>query len=89
MSVLYRFAMTASDRPYGVTSSVIGMLHMLGYALGVEVFKHAYLAWGVMGFAVCCTVCLVIYVGLSRGAVLHAMQLRLEEEGDAVVTASH
>ncbi|TDR31547.1 MFS transporter [Hydromonas duriensis] len=78
MSVLYRFAMTASDRPYGVTSALLGMMHMLGYALGVEVFKWAYFSWGVAGFVACSVMSVVLYVILSRVATLYAMQVRAE-----------
>lgn len=76
MSVLYRFSMTASDRPFGVTSALIGMLHMTGYALGVELFKYVYLTFGLFGFGVCSVFCIVLFIILSRHAVMVAMTNR-------------
>jgi hypothetical protein len=49
--VLYRFALMSSPVAKGTVSAAMSMLSMAGYALGIELFRLAYMAGGMAGFA--------------------------------------
>jgi hypothetical protein len=49
---------------------------MGGFALGVELYRQCYFAWGLPGFAVLSMLMVLLFWWLSRPVVAAAMQLR-------------
>jgi DHA1 family multidrug/chloramphenicol efflux transport protein-like MFS transporter len=54
----------------------MSMLSMAGYALGIELFRLAYMAGGIAGFASCAVLTAVLFVLLARRTVPQAMAER-------------
>jgi len=50
MAVLYRFAIMASEQAKGAVSAGISIVVVAGYAIGIEVTRLCYMAWGIIGF---------------------------------------
>ncbi|WP_082133769.1 MFS transporter [Vogesella sp. EB] len=75
-AVLYRFALMASTVSKGTVSAAMSMLSMAGYALGIELFRHAYIAGGMIGFALMSLLTSLLFVLVARPRVRHAMKLR-------------
>jgi DHA1 family multidrug/chloramphenicol efflux transport protein-like MFS transporter len=82
-AVLYRFALTSSDIDKGAVAAALGILSMGGFALGVELYRQCYFAWGLPGFAVLSILLMLLFWWLSRPVVAAAMQLR-EPVADSV-----
>lgn len=74
--VLYRFALMSSSLPKGVVSAGMSMLCMAGYGLGIELFRWAYIAAGITGFALLSVVTALLFVWLARPQVAVAMAER-------------
>ncbi|WP_059286506.1 MFS transporter [Aquitalea magnusonii] len=74
--VLYRFALMSSPVAKGTVSASMSMLSMAGYALGIEIFRLAYLLGGMAGFAACSVFTAVLFVVLARSTVPQAMAER-------------
>ncbi|WP_089085006.1 MFS transporter [Aquitalea magnusonii] len=74
--VLYRFALMSSPVAKGTVSAAMSMLSMAGYALGIELFRLAYMAGGIAGFAACSVLTAVLFVLLARRTVPQAMAER-------------
>jgi DHA1 family multidrug/chloramphenicol efflux transport protein-like MFS transporter len=63
--VLYRFALMSSPVAKGTVSAAMSMLSMAGYALGIELFRLAYMAGGMSGFAACSVLTAILFVLLA------------------------
>ncbi|WP_347359913.1 undecaprenyl-diphosphate phosphatase, partial [Pseudomonas sp. MWU12-2115] len=74
--VLYRFALMSSPVAKGTVSASMSMLSMAGYALGIEIFRVAYLLGGMAGFAACSVLTALLFVQLARSTVPQAMAER-------------
>ncbi len=74
--VLYRFALMSSSLPKGVVSAGMSMLCMAGYGIGIELFRWAYIAGGITGFALLSVVTALLFVWLARPQVAVAMAER-------------
>ena len=74
--VLYRFALMSSNVAKGTVSASMSMLSMAGYALGIELFRLAYMAGGMAGFAGCSVLTALLFVWLARRTVPQAMAER-------------
>ena len=74
--VLYRFALMSSQLPKGVVSAGMSMLCMAGYGIGIELFRWAYIAGGITGFALLSVVTALAFVWLARPQVAVAMAER-------------
>lgn len=75
--VLYRFALMSCDAAgRGTISASMSMLSMAGYAVGIELFRQVYQAYGLAGFAVLALCFSLIYVMLGRKMVGMAMAER-------------
>ncbi len=74
--VLYRFALMSSQLPKGVVSAGMSMLCMAGYGIGIELFRWAYIAGGITGFALLSVVTALLFVWLARPQVAVAMAER-------------
>lgn len=79
-AVLYRFALTASIQAKGIVSAGMSMLSMAGYALGIELFRWAYLVAGLPGFAVMALLFAAAFVLLARPQVKLAMAERSDPD---------
>ncbi|MDF0606816.1 MFS transporter [Neisseriaceae bacterium TC5R-5] len=78
--VLYRFALMSSDvAGKGTIAASMSMLGMAGYALGLELFRWAYLHGGMLGFALLCCVFSLSYILLARRSVGVVMAERAEQ----------
>lgn len=75
-AVLYRFALMASPVSKGTVSAAMSMVSMAGYALGIELFRHAYIAGGMAGFALMSVLTSLLFVLVARPRVRLAMKLR-------------
>lgn len=82
-AVLYRFALTSSRLDKGTVAAALGILSMAGFALGVEVYRQCYFAWGLPGFAVLSMLLMLLFWWLARPVVAAAMQQR-EPVADSV-----
>lgn len=74
--VLYRFALMSSPVAKGTVSAAMSMLSMAGYALGIELFRLAYMAAGMAGFAGCALLMALLFVALARHTLPQAMAER-------------
>ena len=74
--VLYRFALMSSQLPKGVVSAGMSMLCMAGYGVGIELFRWAYIAGGITGFALLSVLTALVFVWLARPQVAVAMAER-------------
>lgn len=74
--VLYRFALMSSTVAKGTVSASMSMLSMAGYALGIEIFRLAYMLGGMAGFAACSVLTALLFVQLARSTVPQAMAER-------------
>jgi DHA1 family multidrug/chloramphenicol efflux transport protein-like MFS transporter len=74
--VLYRFALMSSSLPKGVVSAGMSMLCMAGYGIGIELFRWAYIAGGITGFALLSVLTALLFVWLARPQVAVAMAER-------------
>lgn len=74
--VLYRFALMSSQLPKGVVSAGMSMLCMAGYGLGIELFRWAYIAGSITGFALLSVLTALVFVWLARPQVAVAMAER-------------
>jgi len=74
--VLYRFALMSSSLPKGVVSAGMSMLCMAGYGIGIELFRWAYIAGGITGFALLSVLTALVFVWLARPQVAVAMAER-------------
>ena len=74
--VLYRFALMSSQLPKGVVSAGMSMLCMAGYGIGIELFRWAYIAGGITGFALLSVLTALVFVWLARPQVAVAMAER-------------
>ncbi|POZ61774.1 MFS transporter [Chromobacterium alticapitis] len=75
--VLYRFALMSCDvAGRGTISAGMSMLSMAGYAVGIELFRQVYHAFGLGGFAALALCFSLIYVMLGRKMVGLAMAER-------------
>ena len=75
-AVLYRFALMSSDISKGTVSASMSMLSMAGYALGIELFRRAYIAGGMTGFALMAVLTSLLFVIVARPRVHLAMEQR-------------
>lgn len=83
--VLYRFALMSSSVAKGTVSASMSMLCMVGFALGIEGLKLAYLGGGVLGFALLAVVTQTLFVQLALRSVRAGMAERAAPaEGIAV-----
>ena len=74
--VLYRFALMSSSLPKGVVSAGMSMLCMAGYGIGIELFRWAYIAGSMTGFALLSVLAALVFVWLARPQVAVAMAER-------------
>ena len=74
--VLYRFALMSSQLPKGVVSAGMSMLCMAGYGIGIELFRWAYIAGSITGFALLSVLTALVFVWLARPQVAVAMAER-------------
>ncbi|MEC5206659.1 DHA1 family multidrug/chloramphenicol efflux transport protein-like MFS transporter [Vogesella perlucida] len=74
--VLYRFALMSSSLPKGVVSAGMSMLCMAGYGIGIELFRWAYIAGSMTGFALLSVLTALAFVWLARPQVAVAMAER-------------
>lgn len=74
--VLYRFALMSSSLPKGVVSAGMSMLCMAGYGIGIELFRWAYIAGSITGFALLSVLTALVFVWLARPQVAVAMAER-------------
>ena len=74
--VLYRFALMSSRLPKGVVSAGMSMLCMAGYGIGIELFRWAYIAGSMTGFALLSVLAALVFVWLARPQVAVAMAER-------------
>lgn len=74
--VLYRFALMSSSLPKGVVSAGMSMLCMAGYGIGIELFRWAYIAGSMTGFALLSVLTALVFVWLARPQVAVAMAER-------------
>jgi len=74
--VLYRFALMSSQLPKGVVSAGMSMLCMAGYGIGIELFRWAYIAGSITGFALLSVLTALLFVWLARPQVAVAMAER-------------
>lgn len=74
--VLYRFALMSSPLPKGVVSAGMSMLCMAGYGIGIELFRWAYIAGSITGFALLSVLTALVFVWLARPQVAVAMAER-------------
>ena len=74
--VLYRFALMSSSLPKGVVSAGMSMLCMAGYGIGIELFRWAYIAGSMTGFALLSVLAALVFVWLARPQVAVAMAKR-------------
>ncbi|MQQ99923.1 MFS transporter [Glaciimonas soli] len=82
-AVLMRFTLTESPVAKGTVAAAIGMLSMLIYGFGIELYKLVYLHFGMMGFAVLSALMTYFYWRLSRVVAKRGMALRVTGHGDA------
>ncbi|MDP5009479.1 MAG: MFS transporter [Glaciimonas sp.] len=80
-AVLMRFTLTESAISKGTVAAAIGMLSMLFYGVGIEVYKLLYLHFGMMGFALLSIPITWLYWHLSRGVAQRAMAKRVTGHG--------
>ena len=76
MAVLNRFTLMASPMPKGIVAAGMSMLAMACFALGIEVMRLAYIAWGLNGFTLALVALSCCYIALCRPRIKHEMQLR-------------
>lgn len=75
-AVLFRFTLTASDISKGTVAASIGMVSMLTYSIGIELYKLFYLYTGILGFALLSALSMLAYWLLSCKVVQRAMLIR-------------
>ena len=76
-AVLYRFALTATNRPKGIAAASMTMISMFTYVFGIELLKELYFAWGYHAYGLAVLACLLVFLLLSRKTVGHAMRERV------------
>ena len=76
MAVLNRFTLMASPMPKGIVAAGMSMLAMACFALGIELMRLAYIAWGLNGFTLALVALSCCYIALCRPRIKHEMQLR-------------
>jgi DHA1 family multidrug/chloramphenicol efflux transport protein-like MFS transporter len=75
-AVLMRFTLTESAVSKGTVAAAIGMLSMLIYGFGIEIYKLLYLHFGMMGFAVLSALVILPYWRLSQAVAQRGMRIR-------------
>jgi DHA1 family multidrug/chloramphenicol efflux transport protein-like MFS transporter len=75
-AVLYRFALTITDISKGAVAASVGMLTIVIYAVGVEVFKFGYFGFGALGFSVLSLVSALLFWWLASKVVAGALRER-------------
>ncbi|MFC5474587.1 MFS transporter [Paraherbaspirillum soli] len=80
-AVMIRFTLTESTISKATAGAALGIINMLLYAIGIELYKLFYLHAGMMGFALLSTVVALVYWYLSRGVVRRAMLARVTGHG--------
>ncbi|WP_211471161.1 MFS transporter [Collimonas humicola] len=75
-AVLMRFTLTESLVSKGTVAAAIGMLSMLIYGFGIEIYKLLYLHFGMTGFAVLSALTIFIYWHLSHAVARRGMSKR-------------
>ena len=76
IAVLYRFALMSSEHAKGIVSSGTAILAMISYALGIEITRLAYVAWGVTGFSLAIIGLTCCFILISRPRIHDEMRLR-------------
>ncbi len=80
ISVLYRFALMSSEKAKGIVSAGMSMLAMVCYALGIEITRVAYVAWGLNGFTLSVIALGCCYILITRPRIHAEMTLRSSTE---------
>lgn len=78
-AVLMRFTLTESSVSKGTVAAAIGMLSMLIYGLGIEIYKLLYLHFGMIGFVMLSALTIALYWRLSHAVVKRGMAIRERE----------
>lgn len=81
VAVLVRFTLTESDVSKGTVAAAMGIVGMLMYSVGIEIYKLLYLYTGMMGFSLLSAAVACLYWRLSRGVVRRAMAARVTGHG--------
>ncbi|QRX81579.1 MFS transporter [Glaciimonas sp. PAMC28666] len=81
VAVMVRFTLTESDVSKGTVAAAMGIVSMLMYGIGIELYKVLYLYAGMMGFALLSTLVALLYWRLSRDVVRRAMAARVTGHG--------
>ncbi|PUA16636.1 MFS transporter [Glaciimonas sp. PCH181] len=81
VAVLVRFTLTESAISKGTVAAAMGMVSMLMYGIGIELYKLLYAFAGMIGFALMSAVVALLYWRLSRDVVQRAMAARVTGHG--------
>ena len=81
VAVLVRFTLTESAISKGTVAAAMGMVSMLMYGIGIELYKLLYAFAGMMGFAAMSAAVALLYWRLSRDVVQRAMAARVTGHG--------
>ncbi|MET3106179.1 DHA1 family multidrug/chloramphenicol efflux transport protein-like MFS transporter [Oxalobacteraceae bacterium GrIS 2.11] len=76
LAVLYRFALMSSSHAKGIVASGTSILAMVGYALGIEITRLAYVAWERSGFTLAMIGFTCCFILVSRPRIRDEMRLR-------------
>jgi len=78
-AVLMRFTLTESSVSKGTVAAAIGMLSMLTYGFGIEIYKFLYLQFGMIGFAALSALTTLLYWRFSHEVGQRGMAIREHE----------
>jgi len=76
ISVLYRFALMSSEKAKGIVSAGMSILAMTCYALGIEITRLAYVAWGLNGFTLAVIGLGCCFIFITRPRIHSEMTIR-------------
>ncbi|PRC92884.1 MFS transporter [Solimicrobium silvestre] len=77
-AVLYRFTLMSSEIAKGSVSAGLSMLTMGCYAIGIELMRLAYVAWGITGFTAMLVVAACAFILISQPRIRHEMAIRAD-----------
>ena len=76
-SVLYRFALTASDVPQGTVAAAVNMILMVAFFGIIELVRILYEQYGMWSYALSCLILVALWFGFPRSIVKNIMRERL------------
>lgn len=78
-SVLYRFALSASEVSKGTVAAAVGMILMVAFFVVIEMVRVLYVYFDMWAYSVACFILIALWFSAPRTAIKNIMQERVEQ----------